>query len=270
MINNPDLISARLGAAIGWTHEAGQITLEYFQSAGIDVQRKADNSPVTLADQRAEQWLRQRIQQTFPDDQIVGEEFGEQPGSSGFTWILDPIDGTKTFIGGVPLFSQLIGILRGGESVAGIIAIPALDEMVFACQGQGAWWRRKLAPPQRAFVSQRKKLADGIFLTSQIDTFEQRGAFDAFTRLQQAAYVTRTWGDGYGYLLVATGRAEAMVDPIMNLWDAAALKPVLEEAGGTFTDWSGTPTIRSGEGIATNGHVAAEVLAITRDYPKPA
>jgi histidinol phosphatase-like enzyme (inositol monophosphatase family) len=269
MSNEADPVSERLALAVDWTHQAGRLTLEFFQSDNCPVERKADNSPVTQADRTAEHFLRGRIQQAFPGDGIIGEEFGEHPGTSGFTWILDPIDGTKTFIAGVPLYSQLIGILRDGDSVAGVIAIPGLDECIFAARGQGAWWRRRSSPPQRARVSSRRQLSEGIFVTSQVDSFVHRNAADAYSRLERAAYVTRTWGDGYGYLLVATGRAEAMVDPVMNIWDAAALRPVLEEAGGTFTDWQGRATIHSGEGVATNGLVQDEVLAITRDYPKP-
>lgn len=269
MNHNSDPVSRRLEMARQLAQEAGQITLQYFQTAELKIERKADNSPVTQADRNAEEFLRERIRRFFPGDAIVGEEFGEQPGDSGYTWILDPIDGTKTFVGGVPLYSQLIGILLGEESVAGVISIPGLDECIYAAKGQGAWWRKRASAPEPARVSQRARLAEGIFVTSQVDSFTHRGAAEAYLRLERAAYITRTWGDGYGYLLVATGRAEAMIDPVMNVWDAAAIRPVLEEAGGTFTDWKGQATIRGGEGVATNGRVLDEVLAITRDYPRP-
>ncbi len=262
-----DPIAVRLAAALEFVQEAGRLTLQYFQGEDFAVERKADNSPVTQADRGAELLLRERISQAFASDAVIGEEFGQQSGSSGFTWILDPIDGTKTFIGGVPLYSQLIGIMLENDSVAGVINIPALEECVFAARGQGAWWRQRRSPPRRARVSRRTSLAHGLFVTSQVDGFAHRGATGAFERLQELAYVTRTWGDGYGYLLVATGRAEAMVDPIMNVWDAAAIKPVLEEAGGTFTDWQGRATIHNGEGVATNGLIFDEVLAITREFP---
>jgi histidinol-phosphatase len=270
MFHHCDPISARLAAALQLVHEAGELTLEYFQQDQLAVDRKADDSPVTQADRNAEQLLRRGIERLFPHDAVIGEEFGEQSGTSGYTWILDPIDGTKSFIGGVPLYSQLIGILAGDESVAGVIAVPALQECVFGAIGHGAWWRRRLKPPVPARVSKRGRLAEGIFLTSQVDSFDQRGSAEAYSRLERMAYVSRTWGDGYGYLLVATGRAEVMVDPIMNVWDAAAIRPVVVEAGGTFTDWQGRPTIRHGEGIATNGLVLEEVLKVTRDFPKRA
>jgi histidinol phosphatase-like enzyme (inositol monophosphatase family) len=268
MREHSDPLSSRLAWALAIAQEAGRLTLQYFQTDRFTVERKADDSPVTLADRNAEQLLRNRIDSQFPEDAIIGEEYGERPGRSGYCWVLDPIDGTKSFIGGVPLYSQLIGILKDQQSVAGVIAIPALEECVFAARGQGAWWRRRGGPPQRARVSDRSSLKDGIFVTSQVDTFARRGAADAYARLERAAYVTRTWGDGYGYLLVATGRAEVMVDPVMNLWDAAAIQPVIEEAGGTFTDWQGQATVHSSEGVATNGAVRDEVLAITRQYPR--
>jgi fructose-1,6-bisphosphatase/inositol monophosphatase family enzyme len=122
--------------------------------------------------------------------------------------------------------------------------------------------------PRRVQVSKRGTLAEGLFVTSQVDTFAKRGAMRTFESLQQAAYITRTWGDCYGYLLVATGRAEVMVDPLLNIWDAAAIQPIIEEAGGTFTDWQGTPTIHAGEAIATNGLVLEEVLRATAAAPR--
>ena len=261
----PNLIP-RLELAIAAAREAGELTLKYFQQAEIGLERKADQSPVTIADRETEKLLRARIQAGFPEDAILGEEWGSIEGTSGFRWILDPIDGTKSFISGVPLYSTLIGVEFEGQSRIGVINIPALGELAYAATGQGAWYIKGTSEPQRTQVSRRAKLAEGLFVTSQVDTFAKRNAAVAFDALSKAAYVTRTGGDGYGYLLVATGRAEAMVDPMMNLWDSAALQPVIEEAGGTFTDWSGTPTIHSGEAVATNGLVLEEVLAVTRGY----
>jgi histidinol-phosphatase len=246
--------------------EAGQITLRYFQRDNYAVELKHDASPVTVADREAEMHLRERIAAAFPTDAILGEELPERPGTSGFRWILDPIDGTKSFISGVPLYGTLIGVEHAGRSVVGVIHIPALDECVYAAAGQGAWYVKPGAAPVPAHVSAKDKLAGGLFCTSAVKTFEKQDRLPAYNRLQAAAWLTRTWGDCYGYLLVATGRAEAMVDPQMNVWDCAALQPVLEEAGGTFTDWSGTPTIHAGEAVATNGRVLDEVLAITREY----
>jgi histidinol-phosphatase len=259
-----DDLTARLDLALAIAREAGEITLRYFRRDNFRIERKADDSPVTVADREAEQHLRRRIAAAFPADGILGEEFGEQPGTSGYRWILDPIDGTKSFIYGVPLYGQLIGVERERRSVVGVINVPALEECVSAAVGQGAWYRRGIEPPRRAVVSNVPRLSESLLLTSELEGYAAVGRWDLLTRLSAAAWITRTWGDCYGYLLVATGRAEAMVDPRMHVWDAAALQPILEEAGGTFTDWQGEPSIYTGNAVATNGKVAAEVLGLTR------
>ncbi len=260
----PDELTARLHLGLTAAREAGRLTLEHFQREGLQVERKADQSPVTVADRGAEQLLRDRIAAEFPDDGILGEELGERPGTSGFRWILDPIDGTKSFIHGVPLYGTLVGIEQQSRPVAGIIHLPALDETAYAAVGQGAWHVRGADSPRPAHVSRIPKLAESLFVTSEVISFIRRGAPQVYEHLQAECRLTRTWGDCYGYLMVATGRAEVMVDPIMNIWDAAAILPIIEEAGGTFTDWHGQPTIHSGEGIATNGLVLDDVLRITR------
>jgi histidinol-phosphatase len=259
---------SRQELAVAIAREAGEITLRYFQRENYAVELKHDSSPVTIADREAERHLRARISEAFPDDAIVGEELEDQTGTSGFRWILDPIDGTKSFISGVPLYGTLIGVEFEERSRVGVILIPALDECVYASAGQGAWYVRHGAAPVAARVSLKRTLAESLFLTSEIKTFLDAGRGPAYDQLQSAAWRSRTWGDCYGYLLVATGRAEVMVDPRMNVWDCAALQPILEEAGGTFTDWNGTPTIHAGEAIATNGHVLKEVLAITERFPQ--
>src|SRR5947207_5258328 len=257
-------IARRLDLAISAGKEAGRLTLRYFQQDNFQVERKSDASPVTIADRSAEQLLRERIAAAFANDGILGEELGTIKGSSGVTWILDPIDGTKSFISGVPLYGTIVGIEHQGRALAGLVYMPGLDEGVFASTGQGTWHFRGDNQPRRCRVSTKARLADSLFVTSQVDSFTKRGAGAAFEALQTDAYITRTWGDCYGYLLVATGRAEVMVDPVMNVWDAAAVQPIIEEAGGTFTDWQGNPTIHAGEGVATNGLVLEEVLSITR------
>jgi histidinol phosphatase-like enzyme (inositol monophosphatase family) len=259
-------ISDRLELARRAGVAAGQHTLNYFQQTNYQVERKGDASPVTIADREAEQLLRREIAAAFPSDGILGEEFGEVQGTSGYRWILDPIDGTKSFISGVPMYGTMVGVERDGRSIIGVVYIPGLDEGVYASAGQGCFHWRGTAAPTKARVSPRKTLAEGAFVTSQVDSFAKRGAAEAFAQLEKAAYITRTWGDCYGYLLVATGRVEVMVDPIMNVWDAAAIQPIMEEAGGTFTNWAGEPTIHSGEGIGTNGLVLEEVLKVTQKF----
>jgi histidinol-phosphatase len=254
--------SRRLELALAAAQEAGALTLKYFQGNDLQIELKQDASPVTIADRQAELLLRERITAAFPDDGIVGEEFPEKPGTSGYRWILDPIDGTKSFISGVPLYGTLIGVERNSRSEIGVILIPGLGECVYAAAGQGAWYLKGTSSPQPARVSQKATLAESLFLTSEVKTYYKTGRQAAYERLQNASRLSRTWGDCYGYLLVATGRAEVMVDPQMSVWDAAALQPILEEAGGTFTDWKGVPTIHSGEGIGSNGLVLPEVLGL--------
>ncbi|HEY4313368.1 MAG TPA: histidinol-phosphatase [Pirellulales bacterium] len=255
----------RLEVARRIAREAGDITLRYFGQDNFQVEWKPDASPVTVADREAEKHLRLRIAEAFPQDAILGEELGEQPGSSGFRWILDPIDGTKSFIYGVPLYGTLIGVEFEERSVVGVIHIPGLDETVYAASGGGAWFCRGAASPRRTHVSKTKSLGEGLFCTSDVKGFGERGSAPAYERLQAAARFCRTWGDCYGYLLIATGRADLMVDPRMHIWDCAALQPVIEEAGGTFTDWNGKATIYGFEGVATNGLVLEETLALLRE-----
>jgi histidinol-phosphatase len=257
-------LSDRLTVAKKIALEAGAITLRYFCQDNYQVELKSDDSPVTVADREAELHLRQSIGEMFPADAILGEEFPDKPGESGFRWILDPIDGTKSFISGVPFYGTLIGVEHEGQSVVGVIHLPGLAETAYAARGQGAWHVRGKEPPKPARVSNKSKLSAGLFLTSDVRGFAEIGQADAYTRLQNAARIARTWGDCYGYVLVATGRAEVMVDPKMNVWDCAALQPILEEAGGTFTDWAGTSTIHGGNGIATNGKILDEVMRLVR------
>jgi histidinol phosphatase-like enzyme (inositol monophosphatase family) len=259
-------LERRWPSALQLAFEAATGTLSHFQNPQLVVEQKADLSPVTIADREAELFLRERLLARFPDDGFIGEEFGEVKGRSGFRWIADPIDGTKSFICGVPLYSTLLGLLWQDQSVAGAIIVPGLDEAVSAARGRGAWhWRGGQRQP--ASVAGRGSLGGAVFVTSQVDSFARRGAESVFLGLQQAAAITRTWGDGYGYLLVATGRADLMVDPFMHLWDAAAIQPIIDEAGGIFVDWRGNRTVHSGEGLATNQDLLESVLAVTRQAP---
>ena len=261
----------RLTVARDAAAEAGKLTLEYFQTDRFDVERKGDDSPVTIADRNAETLLRERITAAFPDDAIVGEEHEDKPGTSGYQWILDPIDGTKSFISGVPLYGTLVGVLHKDEPVIGVIEIAGLDERVYAAKGEGAWYRRGDGEAVACQLAKVDSIADGVFVTTAYRGFLERGggAEEVFDTLSRQAYIARTWGDCYGYLLVATGRAHLMIDPLMNIWDAAALLPVITEAGGVYTDWQGKPSVESGEGIATTHELLPHVLEITRRFLKP-
>ncbi len=240
--------------------QAGRITLGYFQT-GVAVERKADNSPVTIADRAAETKLREMISQAWPTHGIIGEEFGQTDGSDSLTWIIDPIDGTKSFMQGVPLYGVLVALTENGRTLAGVAHFPALNETVYAARGSGCYWNGR-----RARVSGVETLKDAIFTSSEIRIRDPQKAL-AVKRLVEAAYIGRTWGDAYGYALVATGRAEVMLDERMKIWDCAALQVIMEEAGGTFTDWKGTPTIDAGESLATNGKLFPAVLELLASRP---
>ncbi|MEM9352836.1 MAG: histidinol-phosphatase [Planctomycetota bacterium] len=262
----PD-VEARLQLAVDIAREAGLSTLELFRSDRLGLEHKGDGSPVTLADKQAEELLREQITGAFPDDAILGEEFGSSDGKTGFQWVLDPIDGTKSFITGVPLYTTLVGVLREGEPVAGVIYSPGTDEIAWAGVGGGCWYRIGDAKATRTMVSGTAELAEATCLTSEVKSFTKyRGpvAREAYDQLEAACRLTRTWGDGFGYLLVATGRADICFDPIVNLWDIAACMPVITEAGGVFTDWEGTPTVHSPHSVATNPQLAPAVLEILR------
>ncbi len=247
-------LSTLLEFALDAAWQAGRITLGYFQS-GVAVERKGDNSPVTIADKQSEQKLRSLIQEHWSDHGMIGEEYGEQRGTSPLTWVMDPIDGTKSFIHGVPLYAVLLALTEGDRSLVGVAHFPALNETVYAARGLGCYWNGR-----RARVSGASELQHAALLASDIDSFERKGKGAAFKRLVDATYIQRTWGDAYGYALVATGRAEIMVDPVMNVWDCAPFGVIMEEAGGTFTDWQGTPTIYGGESICTNGALFNAVM----------
>jgi len=244
---------------------AGDITLNYFQRQP-ETSRKADGSYVTVADREAEAYLRRQIAERFPDDGVLGEEEGEHKGRSGRRWIVDPIDGTYAFVHGVPLYGVLIALEIDSQPLIGVVNMPALGEVVAAAAGVGCFFN---GAPAR--VSAKTALADSLLLCTNFQECARRGFQRAAERLQARARTCRTWGDCYGYVLVATGRAEVMLDPVMNLWDCAPLLPILEEAGGTFTDWNGVRTSEGGNSIATNRLLFDEVMSLVKnedaDYP---
>ncbi|NTU77830.1 MAG: histidinol-phosphatase [Chloroflexales bacterium] len=242
---------------IAW--QAGKITLRYFQGE-LAIDRKADESPVTVADRESEAFLRAAISARYPDHAILGEEEGLTGGEGAtYRWILDPIDGTKTFVRGVPLYGVMVGLLREGQPVVGAVNVPAMGEVVYAAKGHGCWWNGR---PCR--VSQVPSLGEGLVVATVAHRYERYGKAERFQRILEACGLFRTWGDCYGYLLVATGRAEVALDPAMNIWDAAALLPILEEAGGTFTDWQGVATVEGNEAISTNGAVFKELMELIK------
>lgn len=255
-MKDPDF-AALLEFAVEAAQLAGSFTLGYFQT-GAPHELKADRSPVTAADRGAEELLRARIERAFPDHGILGEEFGEKPGRGPARWILDPVDGTFSFISGVPLFSTLVAFEWERQAVVGVIHMPALRETVYAARGLGCWWNGR-----RARVSSVANLADARLSVTSAKSF---AAVDepAYRRLQAAVAAERGWADAYGYACLATGRVDVMLDPQMQVWDNAALLPVITEAGGRFTDWSGEATHLHENAVASNGHLHDAVLALLK------
>ena len=245
-----------LEIALDIARRAGDKTLEHFQT-DLVVESKADASPVTIADRGAEEIARRLIEDRFPSDGIIGEEFGISNPDAPRRWILDPIDGTLSFIHGVPLYGVLVAIEDGDDAIVGVIHFPALGESVYAASGEGCWFND--APVR---VSTVDRIEDALVLCTHAEEIERRGHGPGWDALRNRARIVRTWGDCYGHALVASGRAEAMIDPILARWDAAALKPVVEEAGGVYTDWSGAATQLSDSGISTNGLLAAAVREV--------
>ncbi len=243
---------ARRAAAI-----AGEVIMPLFE-AGLAVELKDDRTPVTEADRRAEVAVREFLQRECPGHGILGEEYGETPGDGRHRWILDPIDGTKSFIHHVPLFGTLIALELDGEPVVGVIACHAAGETAYAAKGLGAFINGR-----PAHVSATTDLREATVLMTSFKRLQERHPA-AFARLVAGAGLLRTWGDCYGYLAVAAGRADVMLDPVMNIWDVAALYPVITEAGGRLTTWSGDRSIGD-SAVATNGTLHAHVIEALRE-----
>lgn len=236
---------------------AGRLTLGYF-GTGVRPEFKADESPVTIADKLSEEFIRGRIEKHYPAHAIVGEEYGAKETKGAYVrWFIDPIDGTRSFIRGVPLYGVLLGAEIEGKPAVGAAYYPGTDELLVAADGEGCYWNGRparvsdIADLRRAYVS-----------CTDFGSFEDYGKDDAWNRLVRRAYARVGWSDAYGYLLVATGRLDAMLDPVMNPWDAAPFVPILREAGGYFGDWHGNRTLHGGEGLATNAALRDEILAV--------
>ena len=241
-----------LEEAVELARRAGRLTLKWYDPA-VEVVTKGDGSPVTAADRAAEQLLRSELLERYPNDAILGEEHGFSGGSSGRTWFIDPIDGTQSFIRGVPLFATLLALEDAHGVAVGVIDLPALGETVMAGRGLGCFLNG-----HPVTVGDRTDLAGSVLCTSSYDLIPE----DVADRLHTHSLILRGWGDAYGYALVAGGRIEAMLDPVVNPWDVAPMAVIIPEAGGTFTDCAGKPDFRSGTGLATNGALHDEFLAI--------
>jgi histidinol phosphatase-like enzyme (inositol monophosphatase family) len=249
-----DKLQEILDFAVAAARQAGDITTHYFQTA-LQIDTKADDSPVTVADRESEQLLRRLIMEKYPDHGILGEEFGEVNPNSSYRWILDPIDGTFSFIHGVPLYGVMVGLELEGEAVLGVINMPAAREIVYAAKGLGCYFNGK-----PTHVSAVKELNQALLVAG--NTPDQPEG--PFWRVRQQVKAFRGWGDCYAHMLVATGRAEIMLDPELAIWDCGALLPILQEAGGTFTSYSGEYTIHGKSGISTNGWLFEQVMELVK------
>ncbi|MCE5209090.1 MAG: histidinol phosphate phosphatase [Chloroflexi bacterium] len=236
---------------------AGRLTLGYFQS-NLAIDTKADGSVVTAADRGAEQLIRARIERYFPEHAILGEEYGvvDKP-HSPYRWIIDPIDGTYSFVHGVPIYAVLIGLEINGKVEVGTAHFPAIHETISAASGLGCFWNNL-----HTHVSPVQTLSDGLVICNDSAACHEYGHGPAWERISGACKSRRGWGDAYGYLLVATGRAELAMDPAMKVWDNGPFPPIFAEAGGYFGDWKGNATIYGGEAIATSLQLLPEVLEL--------
>lgn len=249
-----------LDFAVDAAYRAGRSTLGYFRT-GLRPEFKDDESPVTVADREAETLLRSLIEDRYPEHAIVGEEHGAKSVEGArHCWFLDPIDGTKSFIRGVPLYGVLVGLEIDGRPEVGVAYFPALDEMVYAARGEGCFWNGR-----RTTVADTEALASSTVSCTDIGGFTEHGRAGAWKRIQRATSYSVGWSDAYGHALVATGRLEVMLDPIMSTWDASPFVVILREAGGYFGDWSGEETIYGGEGLSTTRQLLPEVLALIDD-----
>jgi histidinol-phosphatase len=252
---NPEW-KARYETAIDVARHAAQRALRYFHES-VAVEWKHDQSPVTIADRETEQELRTALQDRFPGDGFLGEEYGDTPGTTGFRWVLDPIDGTRSFVRHIPIWATLVGLEYRGEQIAGVVEVPTLGQTYHALRGQGAFCNER-----RIRVSDVTRLDEALMFYSSISWFVKAGKEKVFLDLASMTQRQRGFGDFYGFVLVAQGSGEVMAEHGVHIWDVVALKPLVEEAGGRFTDWDGTPTVDRPDVIASNGRLHDEVLRI--------
>jgi histidinol-phosphatase len=251
----------RYELAVEAARKAGQVAMRYFDGS-FTVEWKSDLSPVTVADREAEHLLRQTLLGAFPNDGFLGEESGDTPGSSGFRWIIDPIDGTRSFVRGIPVWATLVGLEYKDEIIAGIAEVPAIGHSYQALRGEGAYRNDR-----RIHVSDVADMSKAMLFYSSLSWFIKAGRKDAFLELTLRTERQRGFGDFYGFVLVAQGSGELMVEHGVHAWDVAAIKAIIEEAGGRFSDWSGQPNIHRPDVLVSNARLHDEALAILQGRP---
>lgn len=278
MSEQHDSLQDTLQFAVAIAREGGDFTLPFFYSDDLKVDRKSDNSHVTEADRGAEKLMRERIAERFPDDGIVGEEWGVKEGTSGRTWFLDPVDGTEAFVRNVPLYGTLVAAVQDGEGIAdvGVIYLPAISQIVFASRGGGAWTAGQvpafeespemLSEMRRARVSDVKEPTEACALSTHDEWWNVTGRSDVLARLIAAFGLRRGWGHCYAPALVATGMADVWVEPSAHDWDFAPVNLIIEEAGGMATSISGERTFRGENLVISNGKLHEHALAALEGF----
>jgi histidinol-phosphatase len=254
---------------------ADKISVSRFRALDLHVSTKPDLTPVSDADTAVEKALRATLGRARPRDAVLGEEYGETAATAGAgkrRWVIDPIDGTKNYVRGVPVWATLIALLDGDEPVVGLVSAPALNRRWWAATGLGAYAGRHQSAATQIHVSGVGQLADASFCYSSLTGWEERGRLDPMIDIMRRAWRSRAFGDFYGYMLLAEGAVDIMVEPELSLWDLAALVPIVTEAGGTFTDLAGRPGPYGGSALATNGKLHDEIytrLGGTADKSMP-
>ncbi|GIF49133.1 histidinol-phosphate phosphatase [Asanoa ferruginea] len=242
---------------------ADKISMDRFRALDLRVESKPDLTPVSDADQAVERALRSTLGRTRPRDSVLGEEFGASEAAAGpghRQWVIDPIDGTKNYIRGVPIWATLIALMEGDQPVVGLVSAPALGRRWWAALGHGAFAGRHTAAATPIRVSGVRRISDASFCYSSLHGWEETNRLDPVLDLIRQSWRSRAYGDFYGYMLVAEGAVDIMVEPELSLWDLAALIPIVTEAGGSFTDLTGRPGPAGGSAVATNGKIHEEVL----------
>jgi histidinol-phosphatase len=257
-----------LAIALELADLADEITLGRFRAADLVVETKPDMTPVSEADKAVEEAIRARLAAVRPRDGVVGEEFGSDEGGggpAGRRWIIDPIDGTKSYVRGVPVWGTLIALEEDGSVVLGVVSAPALRRRWWAARGSGAWLDDGFTDgPRRLSVSRIAELADAQLSVGGVEDWAEAGGVEPLLELGRRCWRTRGYGDVWSYMLVAEGAAEISIDPIVRIWDLAAPMVIVIEAGGRFTDFAGAETPAGGSGVATNGLVHEAVLEVLR------
>jgi histidinol-phosphatase len=250
-----------LGLAHILADDADALTMSRFRALDLQVETKPDMSPVSDADRAVEELLRSTLFRARRRDAVLGEEFGAS-GAGARQWVIDPIDGTANFVRGVPVWATLIALMEGPEVVVGVVSAPALSRRWWAARGGGAYSGRSLTSATPCRVSQVRKLADASLSYSSVTEWEEQGRLEGFLELSRRVWRTRAYGDFWSHVMVAEGTVDIAAEPVVSLWDLAAVALLVQEAGGRFTGLDGTPGPATGSGVATNGLLHEEVLAM--------